>query len=118
MHAVCQAFMSFTISQSLLKLIFIESMMPSNHLILCHPLLFLPSLFPRIKFFSNESILCIRWSNYWSFTFSISTSNEYSRLISFRIDSFFIFLLSKGLSRVLSILSNVEFFDLFYFTLF
>ena len=65
---------------------FIESVMPSNHLILCHPLLLPPSIFPSIRGFSNESVLCIRWPKYWSFSFSISTSNEYSGLISFRID--------------------------------
>ena len=65
---------------------FIESMMPSNHLILCHPLLLPPSIFPSIRGFSNESVLCIRWPKYWSFSFSISPSNEYSGLISFKID--------------------------------
>ena len=64
----------------------IESVMPSNHLILCHPLLLLPSLFPRIRVFSNESFLCISWPKYWSFSFSISPSNEYSGMISFRMD--------------------------------
>ena len=72
--------------QSLLKLISIESVMPSNHLILCCPLLLPPSIFPNIRVFSNESILCIRWLKYWSFSFSISPSNEYSGLISFRMD--------------------------------
>ena len=71
---------------SLLKLMSIESVMPSNHLILCHPLLFPPSIFPSIRVFSNESVLRIRWPKYWSFSFSISHSNEYSRLISFRMD--------------------------------
>ena len=71
---------------SLLKLMSIESLMPSNHLILGHPLLFLPSVFPSIRVFSNESILRIRWPNYWSFSFSISPSSEYSGLISFRMD--------------------------------
>ena len=66
----------------------IESVIPSNHLILCHPLLFLPSIFPSIRVFSNESVLCIRWPKYWSFSFSISPSNEHSGLISFRIDWF------------------------------
>ena len=80
-----QAALVSTISQNLLKLM---SMMPSNHLILCHPLLLLPSIFPSITVFSNESVLQIRWPNYWSFSFSISPSNEYSRLISFRIDWF------------------------------
>ena len=78
--------MSITNSWSLLKLMSIESVKPSNHLILCCPLLLLPSIFPIIKVFSNESVLCIRWLNYWSFSFSISPSNEYSGLISFRMD--------------------------------
>ena len=68
------------------QLIFIESVIPSNHLIFCHPLLLLPSIFPSIRVFSNESVLCIRWPKYWGFSFSISPSNEYSRLISFRMD--------------------------------
>ena len=80
--------MSFTISRSLLKLMFIESVMPSNHPILCHSLLLLLSIFPSIRFFSNELALRIRWPKYWSFSFSISPSNEYSGLISFRIDWF------------------------------
>ena len=84
--AAHQASLSITNSQSLLKLMSIESMMPSNHLILCCPLLLPPSIFPSIRVFSNESILCIRWPKYWSLTFSISPSNEYSGLISFRID--------------------------------
>ena len=84
----CQASLSSTISQSLLKLMSIESVMPSNHLILCHPLLPLPSIFPSSRVFSNESALCIRWPKYWSFSFSISPSNEYSGLIFFRIDWF------------------------------
>ena len=83
--AVRQASLSFTISQSLFKLMSIESMMPFNHFILCRPLLF-PSIFPSIRVFSNESSLCIRWPKYWSFSFSISPSNEYSGLISFRMD--------------------------------
>ena len=83
----CQAFLSFTISWSLLKLMSIESTMTSNHLMLCHPLL-LPSIFLSIRVFSSESALHIRWLKYWSFTFSISPSNEYSGLISFRIDWF------------------------------
>ena len=84
--AASQASLSITNSQSLLKLMSIESVMPSNHLILCHPLLLLPSIFPSIKIFSNESVLPIRWPKYWSFSFSISPSNEYSGLISFRMD--------------------------------
>ena len=86
LHAAHQASLSFTISWSLLRFMFIVSMMPSNHLILCHPLLLLPSIFPSIRVFSNDSSLRIRWPKYWSF--SISPSNEYSRLISFRIDWF------------------------------
>ena len=84
--AACQASLSITNSRSLLKLISIELVMPSNHFILCHPLLLMPSIFPSIRDFSNESVLCIRWPKYWSFSFSISLSNEYSGLISFRID--------------------------------
>ena len=86
--AACQASLSITNSQSLLKLMSIESLMPSNHLILCCPLLLLPSIFPSIRVFSNESALHIRWPKYWSFSFSISASNEYSGLISFRIGWF------------------------------
>ena len=82
----CQAFLSITNSQSLLKLMSIQSVMPSNHLILCHPLLLPPSIFPNIRVFSNESALHIRWPKYWSFSFSLSLSNEYSGLISFRMD--------------------------------
>ena len=81
----CQASLSITNSQSLLKLMSIESVIPFNHLILCRPLFLPPSIFPIIGVFSNETILCIRWPKYWSFSFSISLSNEYSRLISFRM---------------------------------
>ena len=84
--AARQASLSITNSRSLLKLMSIESVMPSSHLIFCHPLLLLPSIFPSIRVFSNESALRIRWPKYWSFSFSISPSNEYSGLISFRID--------------------------------
>ena len=84
----CQASLSITNSWSLLKLMSIESLMPSNHLILCRPLLLLPSIFPSIRVFSNESALRIRWPNYWSFSFNMSPSNEYSGLISFRIEWF------------------------------
>ena len=86
--AAYQASLPFTTSQSLHKLMSIESVMLSNHLILCHPLPLLPSVFPCIRVFSNESGLCIRWPKYWSFSFSISPSNECSELISFRIDWF------------------------------
>ena len=82
-----QASFSFTISQSLLKLMSIELVMPSNHLILCYPLLLLPSVLPSIRVFSNESALCIRWPKHWSFSFSISPSNEYSRLIAIVINT-------------------------------
>ena len=84
--AACQASLSITNSQNLLKLISIELMMPSNHLILCQPLLLLPSVFPSIRVFSNELVLHIRLTKYWSFNFSNSSSNEYSGLISFSID--------------------------------
>ena len=85
--AARQAFLSITNSQSLCKLMSIESVMPSNHLILCHPLLFLPSFFASIRVFSNEWALHIKWPKYWNFSFSFSPSNEYSGLISFRMDS-------------------------------
>ena len=83
--AACHASLSITNPQSLLKLMSIKSVMPSNRLILCHPLL-LPSIFPSTRGFSNESVLHLRWPNYWSFSFIISLSNEYSGLISFRMD--------------------------------
>ena len=83
-----QASLSITNSRSLFKLMSTESVMPSNHLIFCHPLLLPPSIFPSIRVFSNESVLCIRWANYWSFSFSIRPFNEHSGLISFRIDWF------------------------------
>ena len=85
--AACQAYLSITNSQSLLKFMSIKSVMPSNHLILCHPLL-MPSIFSSIRVFSSESVLLIRWPKYWSFSFSISPSNEYSGLISFMTDCF------------------------------
>ena len=84
--AARQASLSFTNSWTLLKLVPIESVMPFNHLFLCRPLLLLPSIFPSIRVFSNKSVLRIRWPKYWSFSFSISPSNEYSGLLSFRID--------------------------------
>ena len=86
--AARQASLSFTISWSWFKLMSIESVMPSNHLILCHPLLLLPSIFPNIRVFSSESALRIRWPKYWSFSFNISPSNEHPGLISFRMDWF------------------------------
>ena len=84
--AARQASLSITNSQSLLKLMSIESVMSSNHLILCHPLLLLPSIFPSVRVFSNESDLCIRWTKFWSFNFSISPFNEHPGLTSFRMD--------------------------------
>ena len=86
--AAFQSSLSLVISRSLPKFMSIESVMPSNHLILYHPLLFLPSIFPSIRAFSNESALCIRWAKDWSFSFSINPSNEYSGLISFTVDWF------------------------------
>ena len=93
--------LSFTISRSLLKLRSIKSVMPSNHLILCDSLLLLPSIFPSIRVFSNQSVLHIRWSKYWSVSFSISPSNEYSELISFRIDWFDLFAIQGPLKSLL-----------------
>ena len=86
--AACQASLPITNSWNSLKLMYTESVMPSSHLKLCHSLLLLPSIFPGIRVFSKESVLCIRWPKYWSFSFSISPSKEYAGLISFRIDWF------------------------------
>ena len=115
--AAHQASLSFTVSQGLLKLMSIELIMPYNHLILCHPLLLLPSIFPSIRVFSSELALCIRWPKYWSYSFSISPSNEYSELISFRIEWFDIFALWGILKSLLyhynskaSILQHLAFF--------
>ena len=109
--AACQAFLFITNSQSSLKLMSIESVMPSNNLILCHPLFLLPSIFPSIRAFSNESGLHIRWPQYWSLSFSINSSNEYSGLISFRTG--LISLQSKGLSKVFpkTTVQKHQFFD-------
>ena len=114
--AACQASLSITNSRSLFKLMSIESVIPSDYLILCHPLL-PPSIFPSIRVFSNESVLCIRWPEYWSFSFSISTSNEYSGLISFRMDWLYLLAVQgtlKGLlqhhSSEASILRHSAFF--------
>ena len=98
--AVCQASLSFTISWSLLKLMSIESVIPSNHFILCRPLLLLPSIFPSIRVFSNDLALCIRWPKYESFSVSISPSNEYSRLISFRIGRLDLFAVQRTLQSL------------------
>ena len=99
--AACQASPSITNSRSLLKLVSIKSVMTSNHLILCHPLLLLPSIFPSIRVFSNESVLCIRWPKYWSFSFSICPSDEYSGLIYFRIDWFYLLAVQGTLKSLL-----------------
>ena len=103
--AACQASLSITNSWSLLKLMSIESVMPSNHLIFCRPLLLLPSIFPSIRVFSSESVLRIRWPKCWSFSFSISPSNVYTGLISIRIDCFDL-LVVHGFSRVFSSLHS------------
>ena len=114
--AACQASLSIINSRSLLKLMSIESVMPSNHLILCHPLL-LPSIFPSIRVFSSESVLCIRWLNYWSLSFTISPSSVYSGLISFRIDWLDLLAIQRTLKSLLqhhsskaSILQHSDFF--------
>ena len=109
MNPARQASLSITNSQNLPKLMSTESVMPSNHLILCCPLLLLPSIFPSIRVFSNKSALHIRWRKYWSFSFSISPSNEHPGLLSFRMDS----LQSKGLSGVFSntTVQNHQFFS-------
>ena len=99
--AACQASLSITYSWSLIKLISIESVIPSNHLILCCPLLLLPLIFPSINIFSNESALRIRWPKYWSFSFNISPSNEYSGLISFRMHWFDLLAVLGTLKRLL-----------------
>ena len=115
--AALQASLSISNSQSLLKLMSIESVMPSNHFILCCPLLLPPSIFPSIWVFSNESVLCIRWPRYWSFSFSISPSNEYSGLISYRMDWLDLLAVQGTLKNLLqhhsskaSILSHSAFF--------
>ena len=96
-----QASLSITNSQSLFKLMSIELVMPSHHLILCRPLLLLPSIFPMVRVLSNESVLHIRWPKYWSFSYSISPSNEYSGLISFRIDWFELLAIQGALKSLL-----------------
>ena len=101
--AACQASLSITNCRSLFKLMSIESVMPSNHLILCHPLLLLPSIFPSIRVFFNELVLSIKWPKYWSFSFSISPSNEYSGLIFFRMDWFDLFAVQGTLKSLLTV---------------
>ena len=111
--AACQTSLSITSSQSLLKLMSIESVIPSNHLI-CSPLLLPPSIFPSIRVFSDESVLCIRWPKYWSFSFSISPSNEYSGLISFRIDWLDLLAVQGNLASLFKdFLKNKRFFFVF-----
>ena len=106
-NAAHQASLSITNFQSLPKLMYIELVMPSNHLILCPPLLLLPSIFPSIRVFSNESALCISWPKDWSFSFNISPSNEYSGLISFRIDWFDLLAVQETLKSLLQHHSSV-----------
>ena len=100
LHAACQASPSIN-NWSLLKLMSIESLMSSNHLILCHPLLLLPSIFPSIRVFSNESVLSIRWPKYWNFSFSISPSNEYSGLIFLKMDYLGLLVVQESLKSLL-----------------
>ena len=100
-NAACQASLSITNSWSLIKFMPIKSVMPSNHLILCCLLLLLPSIFPSIRVFPNESVLHIGWPKYWSFSFTISPSSEYSRLISFRIDWFDLFAVQRTVKSLL-----------------
>ena len=99
--AACQAFLSITNSWSLLKLMPIESVMPSNHLLLCHPLLLLPSIFLSIRVFSDESALHIRWPKYWSFSFNISPTSEHPGLISFRMDWLALLVVQRTLNSLL-----------------
>ena len=99
--AACQSFLPITNSWSLFKLMSIASVIPSNHLILCRPLLFWPSIFPSIRISSNESVLRIRWPKYWSFSFSISPSSEYLRLISFRVNWFVLLAVQGTLKNLL-----------------
>ena len=112
-----QASLSFTSYCSLLKLLSIESVMLSNHLILCRPLLLLPSTLPSIKVFSSESVLHIRWTRYWSFNFSISPSNEYSGLISFRMDWFDVLAIQETLKSLLqhhSLIASIHWLSAFF----
>ena len=103
-----QVSLSITNSRSLLKLMSIESVMSSNYFILCHPLLLLPSVFPSIRVFSKESVLCIRWPKYWIFSFSISLSNEYSGQISFRIDWFDLLAVQGTLKNLLQYFKSIN----------
>ena len=111
--AAKQASLSFTISPSLLKLMSIKSLMSSNHLILCHPLLLLPFIFPSIRVFSRELVLRIKWPKYWSFSFSINPSNEYSGFISFRMEWLDLLAVQETLTRVFSntIVQKHQFFS-------
>ena len=116
--AAHQASLSITSSRSLPKLMSIESVMPSNHLILCHPLLLLPSIFPSIRVFSSESTLCIRWPKYWSFSFSISPSNEHPGLISFRMDCLDLLAVQGTLKSLFQYHSSKVFIYIYIFFLF
>ena len=113
--AAHQASLSITSSRSLPKLMSIESVMPSNHLILCHPLLLLPSIFPSIRVFSSESTLCIRWPKYWSFSFSISPSNEHPGLISFRMDCLDLLAVQGTLKSLFQYHSSKVFIYIYFF---
>ena len=106
--AAHKASLSITNSQSLLKLMFIESVMPSNHLIFCHPLLLLSSIFPSIRVFSNESVLCISWPGYWSFSFNISPSSAYSGLISFKMNWLYLLAVQGTLKRLLQQFKSIN----------
>ena len=113
--AAYQASLSITNSQNLLKVMSLESVMPSNHLIPCHPLILPPSIFPSIRVFSSESVLCIRWPKYCNFSFGISPSNDYSRLISFRMDWLDLFAVQETLKSLLQQEVEVMEFQLSYF---
>ena len=106
--AMQQATLSFTISLNLLNFMYIESVMPSNYLIFYYPLLLLPLIFLSIRVFSNTSVLCIRWSKYWNFSFSISSSTEYSGLISFSIDWFNLLIVQRTLKSLLQKFKNIN----------
>ena len=113
--AARQASLSFTISRSLFKFVSVESVKPSNHLILCLPLLLPPSIFPSIRVFPSELALCIRWPDYWSFSFSINPSNEYSGLFSFRIDWFGLLFVQRTLkSQHHSLKASVLWLSIFF----
>ena len=109
--AACQAFLYSTISKILLKFKSIESLMLSKHHILCYPLLLLPSIFPNTRVFSSESAFCIRWPEYWSFSFSISPSSEYSGLISIKMDWLYVVAVQRTLKSLLQSIQKLQFFS-------